>query len=57
MRYLYVIIICFLISSCNANQKVLTVKEVDTTTSFCPEDGVCTFEVLQEKSLKILQDY
>ena len=56
MRYLYVIIICFLISSCNANQKVLIVKEVDKTISFCPDDGVCTFEVLQNKSLKVLQD-
>ena len=56
MRYLNVIIICFLISSCSAKQKVLTVKEVDKTTSFCTDDGVCTFEVLQNKSLKVLQD-
>jgi len=56
MRYLYVIIICFLVFSCNANQKVLTVKEVDIATTFCPDDGVCTFQVLQNKSLNILQD-
>ena len=55
MRYLY-ILICFLISSCNAKQKVLIVKEVDKTISFCPDDGVCTFEVLQNKSLSILKD-
>lgn len=56
MRYLCVIIIGFFISSCNAKQKVLTVKEVNETASFCPEDGVCTFEALQNKSLKVLQD-
>lgn len=56
MRYLYVMIICFLMPSCNAKQKVLTVKEVDKITSFCPDDGVCTFEILENKSLKILQD-
>jgi len=56
MRYLCVIIICFLICSCNAKQKVLTVKEVDKSASFCPDDGVCTFEVLQNKSLKVLHD-
>ena len=56
MRYLCVIIICFLICSCNTKQKVLTVKEVDKLDSFCPDDGVCTFEVVQNKSLKILHD-
>lgn len=55
MRYLYILIF-FLISSCNAKQKVLLIKETDKTTTYCPEDGVCTFEVLQNKFLKILKD-
>ena len=56
MRYLYVIIICFLFSSCNAKQKVITEKDVGKTASFCPEDGACTFEVLQNKFLLIQED-
>jgi len=51
-----VIIICFLFCSCNAKQKALIIKEVDKSVSFCPEDGVCNFVVLQNKSLKVLQD-
>ena len=56
MRYLYILFICFIISSCNAKQKVLTVNEIGKTTIYCPEDGICKFEVLNEKSLKILKD-
>lgn len=56
MKYLYILISCFLAFSCSAKQKVLTIKETDKTTTYCPEDGVCTFEVLKNKSLKILKD-
>jgi hypothetical protein len=56
MRYLYLLIICFLISSCNTKQKALIVKEADKTTSFCPDDGHCAFEVLQNKSLNLKYD-
>jgi len=56
MRYLYFLIVCFLICSCNAKQKVLVENENDKITKFCPEDGVCTFEVLENKSIELLKD-
>ena len=56
MRYLYIFISCFIIFSCNAKQKLLTENSVENLTTNCPEDGICTFEVLQNKKLKLLQD-
>ena len=56
MKYLYILIICFLAFCCNANQKVLAAKEADEITIYCPEDGICTLEILKSKSLIILKD-
>ena len=56
MRFLYFLFLCFLIISCNTNQKLLTDQKVNKTTLSCPEDGVCTFEILENKSLKLLND-
>lgn len=56
MRYLYILIVCFLIYSCIAKQKVILEKEIDRETTFCPIDGVCSFEVLENKSLELLKD-
>ena len=56
MRYLYILIVCFLIYSCSAKQKVILEKEIDRESTFCPIDGVCSFEVLENKSLELLKD-
>ncbi|MCF6295913.1 MAG: hypothetical protein L3J25_09515 [Flavobacteriaceae bacterium] len=37
-------------------QKTVSKNEADITNTNCPKDGVCTFEVLQNKSLKLLKD-
>jgi len=47
---------CLIIFSCQAKQKLLTENSVENLTTNCPEDGICTFEVLQNKKLKLLQD-
>jgi hypothetical protein len=56
MRHLHLLIVCFIIISCNAKQKTLLKNEKVNTSTICPQDGVCTFEVLQNKSLKLLKD-
>ena len=56
MKYLYILITCFLAFSCNSNQKVLAAKDADEITIYCPKDGICTFEILKSRSLKILKD-
>ena len=56
MKHLYLLIVCFIIISCNAKQKTLLKNETDNTSTICPKDGVCTFEVLQNKSLILLKD-
>lgn len=55
MRYLYILICCFLLS-CNARQKLLADERIEHLTTDCPENGVCAFEVLHNKSLKLLKD-
>ncbi|MBE9489501.1 MAG: hypothetical protein IMY67_04340, partial [Bacteroidetes bacterium] len=56
MRYLHMLLVCFLFYSCNAKQKILAEKDDNKITTTCPENGKCLFEVLQQKSLKILKD-
>ncbi len=56
MKHLHLLIVCFIIISCNAKQKTLLKNETNNTSTICPQDGVCTFEVLQNKSLKLLKD-
>lgn len=56
MRYLYILVGCSILLSCNAKQKLLIKKSEEHTIKYCPEDGVCTFEVLQNSSLKLLKD-
>ena len=47
---------CFLSFSCNAKKEVKEKNGVVKTEIPCPKDGICTFEVMQNKSLNILQD-
>ena len=56
MRYLYILIMGFIIYSCNAKQKLFTEDKTENLLSLCPEDGTCTFEVLQNKTLEIKKD-
>ncbi|MBN4070165.1 hypothetical protein JYT76_00615 [Olleya sp. AH-315-F22] len=56
MRYLCVLICSFFLLSCNAKQKTLLKNKIENTSTICPQDGACTFEVLQNKSLKLLKD-
>lgn len=41
---------------CSANRNIKEEKIIKSSKSLCPEDGVCTFEVLKNKSFKIKKD-
>jgi len=56
MRYLYIFIVCFFICSCNAKQKALIESEAVKMNTNCPEEGLCTFEVFQNKKMELLND-
>lgn len=45
--------ILILILACNSNKKLISSDLVSKTESICPDDGVCTFEVLQGKSIRV----
>ena len=56
MKYLYILMCCSIIFSCNAKQKIISKNEAFNAIANCPEDGVCTFEVLENKALDIRTD-
>jgi hypothetical protein len=57
MKYFYAfyLIICFV--SCKAKSNLTPEKTGDVTTMLCPEDGVCTFEILENSALKNKTDH
>ena len=56
MRYLYILVGLFIIFSCKAKKNKLVMDKAENSIINCPEDGICTFEVLPNKSLKLLKD-
>ena len=56
MRYLYLFFSIMLIVSCKTKQEMLLQDTLENIEILCPSDGVCSFEVLQNKKLKLLQD-
>lgn len=61
MRCLHVFLYAFLVFSCQTNKDVkaaVSSKTIATnvSSSYCPEDGTCTFEVLKNKKFNLLTD-
>lgn len=54
MRCLFILMYCCIIFSCNAKQKIQSEREGANFN--CPEDGICSFEVLHDKALTLLHD-
>ncbi|MEJ2112303.1 MAG: hypothetical protein P8X62_00855 [Flavobacteriaceae bacterium] len=55
MNYVSMIFICLTMLSCKAKKDSATHNLEHSFTTECPEDGECTFEVLQNKSFKELE--
>lgn len=58
MRILTIIFCCALIFACSSRQKIKTHENSQLVKSktYCPDDGVCKFEVLTNKSLSLNYD-
>lgn len=56
MRVLRILIIFFFSIACNANKGVKTENINIKRSNTCPEDGVCTFKVLKNKTYSIKKD-
>ncbi len=56
MRYLYILIVSLVFFSCNAKQKLLIEDKGENSTDKCPEDGICTFEILKNKTFEVKKD-
>ena len=54
MRYLLVISLLFI--SCASKQNATVINEIKINSTTCPEDGVCTFEVLSNQTFSIEKD-
>ncbi|HMC02307.1 MAG TPA: hypothetical protein VKN14_14805 [Flavobacteriaceae bacterium] len=55
MNYLSLVLVCLTVLCCKAKKDMITHNMEHYITTECPEDGDCTFEVLQNKSLKKLK--
>jgi len=56
MKYFTIILFTIIILNCKPNQVTISASlENLVTTKYCPEDGVCTLELLQDKTLKTLK--
>lgn len=57
MKHIPTIVILLLFFACHSN-KTITKKTTQNTikSTICPEDGICTFEVLPNKTLSIKKD-
>ncbi len=54
MKYFF--LFSLLIFSCATKQNATEINEIKINSIVCPEDGVCTFEVLSNQSLSIEKD-
>jgi len=55
MKYLMILFTTVMAVSCNGHQKLVENKE-SSTSNTCPDDGICTLEVLEDKSFEIKSD-
>lgn len=57
LRFLFLVVISYVLLACQS-QKGLNAEDEKggTLSTFCPEDGNCTFEVLTNSSLSLLTD-
>ena len=52
-----VLLICLLIQlSCKASKEKDLITNLKPVMTNCPEDGICTFEILKKKSLRVEKD-
>ena len=56
MKYLYLFLIIILQVSCNANKTINSEITAKPNDSLCPKDGVCSFEIVKNKSFEIKKD-
>ncbi|WP_452225386.1 hypothetical protein [Lacinutrix chionoecetis] len=56
MKILNIFIILLSIVGCNTNKNINTNAKIAASSNLCPEDGVCTFEVLRNKNFRIKSD-
>ena len=56
MRYLFIfcLIICF--DSCKSKSEVTSTAATEFASMVCPEDGTCSFEIIENKTLLIKTD-
>lgn len=58
MKYLILTVMPLILLACNVNKKILSQESnlIGRIEKNCPENGVCTFEVLNNKILEIKKD-
>ena len=56
MKKFFLIPLAFSLSFCNCKKAVIEEKKAFSIESVCPQDGVCTIEVLKNKSLVVKTD-
>ena len=57
VRYLFLVVISSVLLACQSQKSLNTQYEKrETLSTFCPEDGNCTFEVLTNSSLNLQTD-
>lgn len=56
MKHLYLLILLVFTLSCKSKNTAATQKNSEVNSVVCPENGVCSFKVLQNKSLAIKTD-
>lgn len=56
MKYLLTIVFSSLIMACSSNKNLSQSALASKTLSTCPTDGVCTFEVLKNKTFRVKKD-
>ncbi|XCF05894.1 hypothetical protein ABI125_14395 [Tamlana crocina] len=56
MKHLYLLILLVFTLSCKSENTAVTQKNSELNSIVCPENGVCAFKVLQNKSLAIKTD-
>jgi len=56
MRVLYIIVLIFVSFACKTNKYIETENKLVKSNNICPEDGICTFNVIKNKVYSIKTD-
>ncbi len=56
MRFFYLLYLTICLLACKSKKDVIIAKSVYETAFKCPENGTCTFEIFENKSLQIITD-